>query len=103
VLDADEGVLCRAGANQLVEFRLNGGTLAILAILDQKDHQKRDDRRAGIDDELPSIGEVKHGPRRAPDHNQKAAEDERDRMTRGAGNAIGNVAEKAGDLHGRAP
>jgi hypothetical protein len=31
-----------------------------LGIFNEDDHEKRDDRRAGIDDQLPGIAESKH-------------------------------------------
>ena len=47
------------GPDQLVEFQLNGFPVAVLRVLDDKDHQEGDDSRASIDDELPSVGVVK--------------------------------------------
>ena len=45
MLDADEHVLERADTDQLVELHLNRGIVAVLRVLDQENHQKRDDRR----------------------------------------------------------
>jgi len=54
-------------ANQFIEFELNGVTIAILGILNQKYHQERDDRRACVDDQLPRVAELKYRPCDAPD------------------------------------
>jgi hypothetical protein len=58
MFDADVQVLRRARADQLIELGLYRGAVAILGILDQEDHQERDDGRARIDDELPGVGKV---------------------------------------------
>ena len=44
--------------NQLGEFELDGQSIPVLGVLDEEDHQKGDDGRAGIDHELPSVAEV---------------------------------------------
>ena len=49
------------GADELVEFELDGGRVAVLGILEEEDHQEGHDGRAGIDDELPSVGVVEEG------------------------------------------
>jgi hypothetical protein len=52
--DADDVVPRALGCHdQLVKLQLQGQRVAVLRRLDQKDHQKRHDCRAGIDDELP--------------------------------------------------
>ena len=52
-----------ARPNQFVEFRLNSCPIAILCVLNDEDHKKRNDRRACVDDELPSIGELNKADR----------------------------------------
>ena len=52
-------------ADQLIELEMDRLGVAVLRVLDQEDHQERDDRRAGVDHELPRIGELKIG-RRSP-------------------------------------
>ena len=44
-------------ANELVEFEMNRLRVAVLSRLDQKDHEKCDDGRARVDDELPRVAE----------------------------------------------
>src|SRR5262252_5232116 len=47
------------GPDQFVELHLCGLGVTVLCALNQEHHQERDDRRAGIDDELPGVAEVK--------------------------------------------
>ena len=54
------------GPDQLIEFYLDCGTVTILRILDKEDHKKRDDGRAGIDNQLPCITKSEEGSRHAP-------------------------------------
>jgi len=65
----------RAGriyADPLVVFELQCLSVTVLRVLDDKDHQKRDDRCACVDDELPAIGPVKEWTGCSPhDHAQK--------------------------------
>src|SRR5271155_2657537 len=46
---------------------MNGPGIAVLGILDEENHEKRDNRCAGIDDQLPGIGVVEDGAGKAPD------------------------------------
>ena len=55
------------GADHLVELQLNGCTISVLRILHQKYHEKRDDGRPGIDDELPRIAKIKNNPGQSPE------------------------------------
>jgi hypothetical protein len=71
MFDADERVLGRARADEFVELCLNRGAFAVLTVLDEEHHEEGDDRRPRVDDELPSIREMKHRPGRAPDHDNK--------------------------------
>ena len=41
--------------------------IAVLRVLDQEDHQERNDGRAGVDDELPRIGIMEGRTERGPD------------------------------------
>jgi hypothetical protein len=53
--DANERVSSGANPNQLVELGLNGRPVAVLRILNNKDHQEGNDTGAGINNELPGI------------------------------------------------
>src|SRR3954452_7854889 len=55
VLDADKGVLRRAHSDEFVQLDLDCGAIAVLGILYEEDHQKRNDRCPGVDDQLPRI------------------------------------------------
>jgi hypothetical protein len=60
---------------------MDGPGVAILSVLNQKYHQECDDGRAGIDDELPSVGIMKKWTCRNP-HN-----DDCDRRQKGLAGA----------------
>ena len=47
--------------NYFVEFQMSCFGIAILRILNEKDHEESDNRRPGIDNELPGIRVMKHG------------------------------------------
>src|SRR6266566_5829653 len=47
------------GANNLIKFQMNGFGIAVLGVLNQEHHEEGNDRRSGVDDELPGIGKVK--------------------------------------------
>src|SRR4051812_36350400 len=55
-LQAHKGVVSLAYSDQLVELHLDRRAIPVLRILDEKNHQEGHDRRAGIDDQLPSVG-----------------------------------------------
>ena len=46
--------------NELIKLYLDCRAVPILCVLYQENHQKRDDRRASIDNELPSVAEFKN-------------------------------------------
>src|SRR5580693_8828360 len=54
------------GANELVELEVKRLGVAVLRVLDEKDHQERDDGRRRVDDELPGVREVEQGAARYP-------------------------------------
>src|SRR3954447_7672194 len=55
------------GANDLVELEVNCLGVPVLSVLDQKYHQESDDRRSGINDELPGIRIMKGWAGNPPD------------------------------------
>ncbi len=58
--EIDEMRACSFYASeQLIKFQMNRLCIAVLRVLDQENHQERDYRRAGIDDQLPGVGIVK--------------------------------------------
>ena len=46
-----------------IKLDLDGSAVPVLGVLDQKDHQESDNRRTGVDDELPRVGIMKNRPR----------------------------------------
>ena len=66
--------------DQLVELQVQRLGVAVLRVLDQKHHQEGDDRRAGVDDQLPSIGPTEQRPGDRPDDEQRQRGDERRRL-----------------------
>ncbi len=43
-------------ADEFIKLQVHGFGVAVLGVLDQEHHQKCDDRRAGINDQLPRVG-----------------------------------------------
>src|SRR5204863_5296892 len=63
----EKGVVASGGgANQFVELELHCFAVTVLSVLDEKNHQKRRNRRRGIDDQLPGIAKVKNRPQDRP-------------------------------------
>lgn len=50
--------------------------ILVLASLNQKDHQKRDDRRTRVDDQLPRFGVTENRPDDDPSDNEKYRQSE---------------------------
>src|SRR5688572_32340518 len=51
--------MCTPGCtDEFVELDLDCLSIPILRVLNQEDHQERDDRGAGVDDQLPRITEA---------------------------------------------
>src|SRR5436190_23325229 len=44
--------------DQFIELHLNGFGVAVLSALNQEHHQERDDRRGGVDHQLPRVAET---------------------------------------------
>ena len=63
-------------ADQLIQLQVHGFGVAILRVLDQEHHQKGDDRRAGVDDQLPLVGVAEDGTRYGPDRHDGDTTDE---------------------------
>ncbi len=43
------------------------GSVPVLGVLNNEDHQESDDGRPGVDDELPSVREMEHRAGNGPD------------------------------------
>ena len=61
--------------DKLVQFQVNGSGIAVLRVLDEKYHQKGDNRRASIDDQLPGVGKVEDGAGSGPDQDDTDCRD----------------------------
>ena len=81
-------------ADQLVEFELDRMAITILGVLNQKYHQKCDDRRAGVDDQLPGVAELEYRACDPPDDDDQSGDDECRRMARGSRRPLGEVRKR---------
>jgi hypothetical protein len=63
--------------NDLIELEVNRARIPVLRILDQEHDDKCDDRRAGIDNELPGIGVVEVRARNEPQRDHSEGGEER--------------------------
>jgi len=63
---------------ELVELDLNRGTVSVLRVLDQEDHEERHDRGRRVDDELPGVAEAEEGAADEPQGDQRHGGGERD-------------------------
>lgn len=61
--DADHSVITRLAIcyEQLVQLEVNGNTVFVLALLDEKNHQESNDGCARVDHELPVLREMEGG------------------------------------------
>jgi hypothetical protein len=57
--DADQDVSRRTHPDQLIKLRLNRRPVPVLRVLNNENHQERNDGCAGVDNELPRVGEAK--------------------------------------------
>jgi len=63
------------GADDLIEFQMDRLGIAILSVLDEENHQERDDGCAGVDNKLPRVREMKGGARDRPYHDDEEGDD----------------------------
>src|SRR6476659_7984483 len=63
-------------ADQLVDFDMQGGRVAVLRVLDHEHHQEGDDGRRRVDHELPGIAKTEQGPGEAPHYDARKREQE---------------------------
>src|ERR1041385_5603680 len=83
--------------DQLVEFQMNRLCIPVLGVLNNKDHQERYDRGAGINDELPGVGEMEERPGRAPDCNDKKSNRKRPSRAQYRRRALGKKTKRVPD------
>jgi len=82
------------GANQFVEFELDGVTVAVLGILNQKYHQECDDRRAGVDNQLPGVAKLEYRACDTPDNDDGGGNNESSRVARGSRRPLGEAGKR---------
>ena len=54
-------------ADEFVQLQVQRLGVTVLGVLDEENHQEGDDRRTGIDDELPGVREMKERAAGGPD------------------------------------
>ena len=61
--DADHSVITRLAIcdEQLVQLEVNGNTVFVLALLDEKNHQESNDRCSRVNHELPVFRKIEGG------------------------------------------
>ena len=69
VLDIDHLIVRLVdGPDQFVQFEIDGARVAVLRVLNEEDHQERDDGCAGVDHQLPGVRKVKNGTGDRPEY-----------------------------------
>jgi hypothetical protein len=77
IFEVDEAVASAAdGPEELVQFQVEGLGIAVLSVLNEEDHEERDDSGGGIDDKLPGVGEMEKGTENGPDDDGGEGEEE---------------------------
>lgn len=73
----DEGIVSGANADEFVQLHLDGCGVSILRILNEENHEERDNGGAGIDDELPGVRIVENGACNCPNNYHPCCNHER--------------------------
>lgn len=94
MLYPDERIASCTYADQLVQFGLNGSAGPVLRVLDQKHHQKGHDGGAGIDHELPGVGEAEQRAGDRPNENHGNGGDEGRSAARGPRRDVCDLAKQ---------
>src|SRR2546421_8481383 len=79
------------GADELVQLDLDRLGIAVLRVLDQKHHEKRDDGRRGIDHQLPCVAEMEDRTAERPEHHRSARDEKCHRSSGQYGELAGEV------------
>ncbi|TSC97424.1 MAG: Uncharacterized protein Greene101449_1208, partial [Candidatus Peregrinibacteria bacterium Greene1014_49] len=70
-----EGIVCVAiAADEFIELHLHRNAIAVLSVLNEKNHEEGNDGGSGIDHELPSVAETEHRTGEKPRDNDPAGE-----------------------------
>jgi hypothetical protein len=62
-----QGIAGCTYSDQFIQFRLNCRSIPVLRILNHENHEEGNNRRARVDDKLPSVGEMKQWARDCPE------------------------------------
>jgi hypothetical protein len=79
MFDTNQCVLCTAHSNEFIKLCLNSCGITILGVLNNEHHQKRDDRRSCIDNQLPAVGVMEYGTRDCPHNDNECCQQKRNR------------------------
>src|SRR5580700_4376817 len=77
------------------KLRLNGSSIPVLRILSNEDHQKCNDGRACVDNELPRVGEAKQRTAESPCRDDQKSDTKCERTPRKLVNCSRNVRKSA--------
>jgi hypothetical protein len=69
------------GPDEFIKFEMHRFGIAVLRVLNQKDHKKRDDRRGSVDHELPRIGVMENWSNARPQDDEEQPGKERARSS----------------------
>ncbi len=58
-------------ANEFVQFQMDRFCIAVLRVLNQKNHEKGDDCGGRVNDQLPGVGKMKSGASDEPEEDDK--------------------------------
>jgi hypothetical protein len=81
-------------ADQLVQFKMQSAGVTVLSVLNQKDHQERDNGRARIDDQLPGIGKSEERAGGRPNDYDDDRDEERPSGAHRVRGVIGNIVKQ---------
>ena len=84
-------------ADYLIKFEMHRFGVTVLRVLNQEDHQKRNDRRCRVNYQLPRIGKMKSGASYEPDKNDKHGSSKRPRATEHRGTMLCEHTKRVSD------
>lgn len=100
LLEIEEGIVRAVDrTDQLVELELDRGAVSVLRVLDEEDHEERNDRRRRVDDELPGRAEMEDRSGDKPADDERSRSDEGDGVTGRAGGPLREPIEERAAVH----
>lgn len=85
--------------DELIEFHLNCFGVSILGVLNQKNHQERDDRGTRVDGQLPGVAEAEYRPRNYPSGDDTDSKNKHPRPTTEVRSGLGKPGVQSGVTH----